>query len=94
MISEAYKRRTSSEVRYNPLRDLFAVVTVNEAAKRWNKHRNSVLEAMIQGKLDHRRSEGTWLITTESLIKLWGKPEPANLMECEFVLPIYRKMTE
>lgn len=76
----------------NPvLRDLFAVMTVAEAAERFHKHVNSVRDAMIAGKLDFRRSEGTYLITTDSLIKLWGKPDPANLETVELTLPMWRR---
>lgn len=73
------------------LRDLFATVTVAEASMRWNKHVTSVREAMIAGKLNYRRSGGTWLIQTESLIKLWGQPIPPDTDGVELVLPMWEK---
>lgn len=77
--------------RESPLRALFAVMTVPEAAKRFDKHINTVRDAMIRGKLDFRKSEGTFLITTESLIKYFGKPKPADLETVELTLPMWRK---
>lgn len=91
MISEVYKRRTASEMKSNPLRDLFAVMTVPEAAERFGVHVNTVREAMIAGKLDFRKSNGTWLITTDSLIRYWGAPKPANMETVELTLPMWRK---
>ena len=73
------------------LRDLFATVTVAEASSRWGKHVKSVREAMIGGKLSYRRSGGTWLIQTESLVKLWGQPLPPDLQGVELVLPMWEK---
>ena len=76
---------------YNPMRDLFACMTVKEAANRFDKHENSVRAAMIAGKVDYRKSAGTYLITTESLIKLWGKPLPTQVDTVELTLPMWRK---
>lgn len=73
------------------LRDLFATVTVAEASSRWNKHVTSVREAMLAGKLNYRRSGGTWLIQTESLIMLWGQPLPPDTEGVELVLPTWEK---
>lgn len=73
------------------LRDLFAVVTVKEAARRWKKHANTVKWAIAAGKLDCRKSGNVWLITYDSLVKLWGKPTLPDLTTVELVLPMWRK---
>ena len=75
------------------LRELFACVTVAEASERWHVHTNSVLAAIIAGKLDARKSGGVWLITTESLIRYWGKPEPPDLSSVEITLPRWRRVS-
>lgn len=73
------------------LRDLFATVTVSEAAERWHIHPNSVIDAITRGKLDARKSGWVWLITTESLIRYWGKPDPPDLKSVELTLPRWRR---
>lgn len=73
------------------LRDLFSVMTVTEAGARFNRHVNTVRKAMVLGQLDFRLSGGIWLITTASLVKLWGKPEPPDLDSVELLLPMWRK---
>jgi excisionase family DNA binding protein len=73
------------------LRDLFAVMTVNEAARRFAVHRNTVLAACDAGKFDFRKSEGTYLIRTESLIAYFGKPiDSADMESVELTLPMFR----
>ena len=73
------------------MRDLFACVTANEAADRWHVSYNAIIAAIDRGKLDCRKSGGTWLITTESLIRYWGKPDPPNLDSVLFTLPRWRR---
>lgn len=74
------------------LRDLFAVATVSEIAGRWGKHKNTVLWALVEGKLDARRSSLGWLITVDSVIKLWGEPKvKPDLSTVQLTLPIWRK---
>lgn len=82
-----------NSVRGDPvLRDLFAVETVPEAARRWNVHQNTIRTAMTAGKLDCRLAGGTWLITVFSLIKVFGKPiEAPDLENVELSLPMWRK---
>lgn len=73
------------------LRDLFAVMTINEAARRFAVHRNTVLAACDAGKLDFRKSEGTYLVRTESLIAWFGKPvDAADMESVELTLPMWR----
>lgn len=73
------------------LRDLFAVVTVVEASRRWRKHYSNVIKAMDHGKLNYRRSGSIWLIQASSLIKLWGQPVPPELDDIELVVPMWEK---
>lgn len=75
------------------LRDLFATVTAAEACARWHVSYRAVMAAIDRGKLDCRKSGGTWLITTESLNRYWGKPEPPDLDSVEFTLPRWRRVT-
>ena len=75
------------------LRDLFACVTIREAAERWHVSESAVQMAIDRGKLDARQSGSIWLVTTESLIRYWGKPEPPNL-ECVFLtFPRWRRVS-
>ena len=74
------------------LRDLFACVTVAEAAERWHVSQSAVTEAITRGKLDARKSGWVWLITTESLIRYWGKPDPPDLESVELTLPRWRRV--
>ena len=82
------KRRKDGD---SPLRDLFAVMTVPEAAHRFEVHPNTVREAMIAGKLDFRKAGGIWLITTDSLIRYWGNPKPPDMDTVELTLPMWQK---
>lgn len=75
------------------LRDLFATVTIAEAAIRWHISQSAVKDAIIRGKLDARKSGWVWLITTESLIRYWGKPDPPDLERVEVVLPRWRRVS-
>jgi len=72
------------------LRDLFSVMTVHEAAARFDKHRNTVRQACIEGKLNYRASGQAILITTESLIRLWGPPVPPDLGSVQLILPLWK----
>jgi len=73
------------------LRDLFAVMTVSEASVRFNRHVNTVRRAIMLGQVNCRLSGGTVLITTESLVRLWGKPDPPDLDNVELLLPMWQK---
>lgn len=73
------------------LRDLFAVMTVSEAAVRFNRHTNTVRRVIMLGQLDCRLSGSTFLITTDSLVRLWGTPGPPDLDNVELILPMWRK---
>lgn len=60
---------------------LFEVVTVTEAARMFNKRRQSVLRAIDSRRkpLVARKSDATWLITLDSLRNRWGDPlSPLN----------------
>src|ERR1051326_3669440 len=69
-----FERRPTREKMDPTLRDLFACMTIPEAAQRFHKHQNTVRWAIMKGKLDCRLSGNIWLITAYSLIKLWGEP--------------------
>lgn len=73
---EAFKRKVGFKVRLTDRDDsaLFATTTPTEAARMWGKSWHSVVRNIETGKLDGRKSGGTWLVTFESLYKLWGLP--------------------
>lgn len=75
------------------LRELFACVTIAEAAIRWHVSQSAVKDAIDRGKLDARKSGWVWLITTESLTRYWGKPEPPDTNSVELTLPRWRRVT-
>lgn len=74
------------------LRDLFAVATVAEVSQRWEKHKNTVLWAIVEGKLDARKTPNGWLITVESVIRLWGQPKARpDFSTVQLTLPMWRR---
>lgn len=71
------------------LRDLFAVMTVSEVMRRYGKAHSTIQYRLDTGALDWRKEGGTILITTDSLIKLWGKPAPPDMSSVQLSLPIW-----
>ena len=53
----------------------YLCVTIQEVARLWNKHPNSVRKAIDEGRLIGRRTyTGAWLVYTPSAYALWGEP--------------------
>lgn len=55
------------------------ILTLKEAASIWNKDTSTIRRRIISNKLKegiaYRKSGSTWLITRESMLKLYGEPE-------------------
>lgn len=61
----------SMEKEYAP--DLSQVVTISEVVERWGKHRNTVIQAIDQGRLYYEQRGSIYLISLGSVIALWGQ---------------------
>lgn len=55
------------------------ILTLKEAASIWNKDTSTIRRRIVSNKLKegiaYRKSGSTWLITRESMLKLYGEPE-------------------
>lgn len=62
------------------------VVTLPEAGKLWNKSRKTIEMQILKGRLVARQSivGGAWLISTDSMTELWGKPTLDDAMRALF----------
>ena len=54
------------------------VMTFKEAAKRWGKNDSTLRKLVDTDRLvkdfDYRKSAGTWLITYQAMVRLYGEP--------------------
>lgn len=59
------------------------VVSLGEACVIWKKSRNALKNACLVGRLESRKTltGGSWLITTVSLTREYGKPEK-DILSC------------
>lgn len=59
------------------------VVTVPEICAIWHKTRKTVDMQIAKGRLAARQSVvgNTWLVSTDSVVTLWGKPERSELTD-------------
>ena len=55
--------------------ELVKVVTLSEARFMWGISRKSILMRLYKGDLIGRKSCNIWLVTTDSLLSLWGTPK-------------------
>jgi Helix-turn-helix domain len=62
---------------------LFDLVTAQEAARLWQKNRHTIYRAIDFNRVEARKAQTVWLITRQSLEKLWGKPK-VDLLETLF----------
>lgn len=53
---------------------LRSVTTVKEVSECWGKSIRTVQRAIDKGKLIAEQSGATWLIITQSVVKVWGQP--------------------
>ncbi len=57
---------------------LSEVITASEAAKMWGLDVSTVKKACQQGRIECRKSSGTWLVTCSGMEKLYGlQPQKA-----------------
>lgn len=54
--------------------ELLQVITSGEASYMWGVSSKNIIVAIHTGRLQGRKSKGTWIITLASLVALWGKP--------------------
>lgn len=54
---------------------LHQVVTISEAARLWGYHPDTLRNAIDTGRVNARKSAGTWLISTASLMVRYGPPQ-------------------
>lgn len=59
------------------------VVTIPEIEKIWGKSRKSIDLAIAKGRLAARQSVvgNTWLVSTDSVVTLWGKPAKSEFTD-------------
>ncbi|MTI53798.1 helix-turn-helix domain-containing protein [Geosporobacter ferrireducens] len=55
---------------------IFSILTLKEAAQLWELDDSTLRHAIKQGKFredEHRKSGGTWIITKEAMIRIYGE---------------------
>ena len=58
--------------------ELNEIMTIPEAAKIWHKEVSTIRYACIRKKFsdsEAKKSGGTWLVTTEGMNRVFGKPK-------------------
>lgn len=55
-------------------KQLYEVLTINEVANGWHKHYKTVQMAVNQGRLCARQAGQMYLISFQSVVRLWGEP--------------------
>lgn len=58
---------------------IYRVVTVKEARHMWGKHQNTIMFAVWREQIAARKSGGTWIISFDDCVKLWGNPQKGFL---------------
>ncbi len=56
---------------------LEGVMTAAEAGRRWKLSPTTVRNAILRERLPATKSDGTWLVKYEDMVKVYG-PEPKN----------------
>ena len=59
------------------------VVTLAEASIMWNLDRTTIIWQYWKGFVEMRKSVGTWLVSLESMCKVYGPPLEKTLREFE-----------
>lgn len=57
---------------------LYKVVNVEEACRLFKKARKTIMNRLDKGHIEYRQCGRNWLITVESLEKIYGKLEAKN----------------
>lgn len=63
-------------VRNQAKEDIKQVMTIHEVCEGWDKHENTVRQAINYGNIVARKSGKAWIISYKSVVAWWGQPLP------------------
>lgn len=61
-------------IRNQAREDILNVLTVHEVCEGWDKHENTVRQAIEYKNIVARKSGKAWIISYKSVIAWWGQP--------------------